>query len=312
MACRIKANHPTETVARTVIIQQYGGLIMSSLISVNNVSKSFGKKKVLSSVNFSVKAGQIVGLVGPNGAGKTTCLQAILGLTDFEGDISVLGLHPKKDRVSMLNDVTYIADVAILPKWLKVSQALTYMQDIHKNFNLEKAKGFLAKTNIALTDKVKMLSKGMVAQLHLALILAVDAKVLVLDEPTLGLDILTRRQFYNHLLEDFYTEEKCIVITTHQIEEIEHILTDVAFIKQGEIVLAQSTDEIRERFNLVSVSNEQLDNADALTPLFKNSMMGLTTMLFDNQDKEKLQGLGKVTVPSLADVFVGIMNKEMC
>ncbi|MFQ3210027.1 MAG: ABC-2 type transport system ATP-binding protein [Colwellia sp.] len=285
---------------------------MSSLISVNNVSKSFGKKKVLSSVNFSVNAGQIVGLVGPNGAGKTTCLQAILGLTDFEGDISVLGLHPKKDRVSMLNDVTYIADVAILPKWLKVSQALTYMQDIHKNFNLEKAEGFLAKTNIALTDKVKILSKGMVAQLHLALILAVNAKVLVLDEPTLGLDILTRRQFYNHLLEDFYTEEKCIVITTHQIEEIEHILTDVAFIKQGEIVLAQSTDEIRQRFNLVSVSNEQLDNAKALTPLFKNSMMGLTTMLFDNQDKEKLQSLGKVTVPSLADVFVGIMNKEMC
>ena len=212
----------------------------------------------------------------------------------------------------MLNDVTYIADVAILPKWLKVSQALSYMQDIHKNFNLEKAEGFLAKTNIALTDKVKMLSKGMVAQLHLALILAVDAKVLVLDEPTLGLDILTRRQFYNHLLEDFYTEDKCIVITTHQIEEIEHILTDVAFIRQGEIVLAQSTDEIRDRFNLVSVSNEQVDNADALTPLFKNSMMGLTTMLFDNQDKEKLQSLGKVTVPSLADVFVGIMNKEMC
>lgn len=284
---------------------------MSALISVNNVSKSFGKKQVLSSVNFSVEAGQIVGLVGPNGAGKTTCLQAILGLTDFDGDISVLGFHPKKDRVRMLNDVTYIADVAILPKWLKVSQALSYMQDIHKNFNLEKAKVFLAKTNILLTDKVKSLSKGMVAQLHLALILAVDAKVLVLDEPTLGLDILTRRQFYNHLLEDFYTEEKCIVITTHQIEEIEHILTDVAFIKQGEIVLAQSTDDIRERFNLVAVSNEQVDNADALAPLFRNSMMGLTTMLFDNQDKEKLQSLGKVTVPSLADVFVGIMNKEI-
>lgn len=284
---------------------------MSELISVNNVSKSFGKKQVLSSVNFTVSAGQIVGLVGPNGAGKTTCLQAILGLIDCEGDISVLGLHPKKERVKMLNDVTYIADVAILPTWLKVSQALTYMQDIHKNFNREKADIFLAKTNILLTDKVKALSKGMVTQLHLALILAIDAKVLILDEPTLGLDILTRRQFYTHLLEDFYNEDKCIVITTHQIEEIEHILTDVAFIRQGEIVLAQSTEEIRDRFSLVAVDNEHLHSAEALSPLFKNSMMGLTTMLFDQQDKETLQNLGKLTVPSLADVFVGMMNKEM-
>ena len=284
---------------------------MSELISVNNVSKSFGKKQVLSSVNFTVSAGQIVGLVGPNGAGKTTCLQAILGLIDCEGDISVLGLHPKKERVKMLNDVTYIADVAILPTWLKVSQALTYMQDIHENFNREKADIFLAKTNILLTDKVKALSKGMVTQLHLALILAIDAKVLILDEPTLGLDILTRRQFYTHLLEDFYNEDKCIVITTHQIEEIEHILTDVAFIRQGEIVLAQSTEEIRDRFSLVAVDNEHLHSAEALSPLFKNSMMGLTTMLFDQQDKETLQNLGKLTVPSLADVFVGMMNKEM-
>ena len=285
---------------------------MISLISISNLNKSYGSKKVLSGVNLSLNAGQIVGLVGPNGAGKTTCLQAILGLTDFEGDISVLGHHPRKDRVNMLKDVAYIADVAILPKWLKVSQALSYMQDIHPNFAIEKAKEFLAKTNIILTDKVKNLSKGMVAQLHLALILAIDAKVLILDEPTLGLDILTRRQFYSHLLEDFYTEDKCIVITTHQIEEIEHILTDVAFIQQGKIVLAQSTEDIKERFNLVSVTNEQLPQADELQPLFKNSMMGLTTMLFDNQDKQKLEGLGKVSVPSLADIFVGVMNKETC
>ncbi|MCJ8293058.1 MAG: ABC transporter ATP-binding protein [Colwellia sp.] len=285
---------------------------MSSLISISNLNKSYGSKKVLSGVNLSLNAGQIVGLVGPNGAGKTTCLQAILGLTDFEGDISVLGHHPRKDRVNMLKDVAYIADVAILPKWLKVSQALSYMQDIHPNFAIEKAQVFLAKTNIILTDKVKNLSKGMVAQLHLALILAIDAKVLILDEPTLGLDILTRRQFYSHLLEDFYTEDKCIVITTHQIEEIEHILTDVAFIQQGKIVLAQSTEDIKERFNLVSVTNEQLPQADELQPLFKNSMMGLTTMLFDNQDKQKLEGLGKVSVPSLADIFVGVMNKETC
>ena len=283
---------------------------MSSLISVSGLSKSYGSKKVLSGVNLSLNAGQIVGLVGPNGAGKTTCLQAILGLTDFDGDISVLGHHPRKDRVKMLNDVAYISDVAILPKWLKVSQALSYMKDIHPNFDIEKAQEFLAKTNIEAKDKVKALSKGMVAQLHLALILAIDAKVLILDEPTLGLDILTRRQFYSHLLEDFYNEEKCIVVTTHQIEEIEHILTDVAFIQQGKIVLAQSTDDIKARFNLVAVSNEKVTQADELQPLFKNSMMGLTTMLFDNQDKEMLQRLGKVTVPSLADVFVGIMNKE--
>ena len=284
---------------------------MSSLISVSDLNKSYGSKKILSGINLSLNAGQIVGLVGPNGAGKTTCLQAILGLTDFEGDISVLGHHPRKDRVKMLNDVAYIADVAILPKWLKVSQALSYMQDIHQNFNIEKAQEFLAKTNIDVKDKVKMLSKGMVAQLHLALILAIDAKVLILDEPTLGLDILTRRQFYSHLLEDFYNEDKCIVITTHQIEEIEHILTDVAFIQQGKIVLAQSTDDIKARFNLVAVTNENVPQADVLQPLFKNSMMGLTTMLFDNQDKETLQNLGTVSSPSLADVFVGVMSKEI-
>ncbi len=285
---------------------------MDSLITISNLTKSYGHKKVLSGVNLSLTAGQIIGLVGPNGAGKTTCLQAILGLTDYDGEINVLGHHPRKDRVSMLNDVAYISDVAILPKWLKVSQALSYMKNIHKNFDLDKAEQFLAKTNIAHRDKVKALSKGMVAQLHLALILAIDAKVLILDEPTLGLDILTRRQFYTHLLEDFYTEDKCIVVTTHQIEEIEHILTDVAFIQQGKIVLAQSTEEIKSRFDLVAVTSEQAPQADELQPLFKNSMMGLTTMLFDNQDKQTLHRLGKVTVPSLADVFVGIMNKETC
>lgn len=285
---------------------------MESLISITNVNKSYGSKQVLSGVDLTFTAGQIIGLVGPNGAGKTTCLQAILGLTDYDGEINVLGHHPRKDRVNMLKDVAYISDVAILPKWLKVSQALRYMNDIHPNFDSEKAEEFLAKTNIAHSDKVKALSKGMVAQLHLALILAIDAKVLVLDEPTLGLDILTRRQFYTHLLEDFYTEDKCILVTTHQIEEIEHILTHVAFIKDGKIVLSQSTDAIKARFDLVAVTNEQVQVANELKPLYKNSMMGLTTMLFDNQEKEILQGLGKVTVPSLADVFVGLMNKEIC
>jgi len=285
---------------------------MSELISITGLNKSYGKKHVVNDVNLSVHAGQIVGLVGPNGAGKTTCLQALLGLTDFEGDINVLGHHPRNDREKMLNDVAYISDVAILPKWLKVSQALTYMSEIHPNFDIEKASEFLAKTNILLNDKVKALSKGMVTQLHLALVLAVDAKVLVLDEPTLGLDILTRRQFYTHLLEDFYTEDKCIVITTHQIEEIEHILTDVAFIQEGKIVLAESADGIRERFKLLAVTQDNVEKAKQLKPLFSNSLMGLTTMLFDDQKAETLQMLGNISVPSLADIFVGVMTKEIC
>jgi ABC-2 type transport system ATP-binding protein len=285
---------------------------MSELISITGLNKSYGKKHVVNDVNLSVHAGQIVGLVGPNGAGKTTCLQALLGLTDFDGDINVLGHHPRKDREKMLNDVAYISDVAILPKWLKVSQALIYMSEVHPNFDIDKAREFLAKTNILLNDKVKALSKGMVTQLHLALVLAVDAKVLVLDEPTLGLDILTRRQFYTHLLEDFYTEDKCIVITTHQIEEIEHILTDVAFIQEGKIVLAESADGIRERFKLLAVTQDNVEQAKELKPLFSNSLMGLTTMLFDDQKADTLQALGKISVPSLADIFVGVMTKEIC
>ncbi|NQZ23312.1 MAG: ABC transporter ATP-binding protein [Colwellia sp.] len=285
---------------------------MSELISIKGLNKSYGKKHVVNDVNLTIHAGQIVGLVGPNGAGKTTCLQALLGLTDFEGDISVLGHHPRKDREKMLNDVAYISDVAILPKWLKVSQALIYMSEIHPNFDIEKARAFLAKTNILQNDKVKALSKGMVTQLHLALVLAIDAKVLVLDEPTLGLDILTRRQFYTHLLEDFYTEDKCIVITTHQIEEIEHILTDVAFIQEGRIVLAESADGIRERFKLLAVTQDNVAQAKQLKPLFSNSLMGLTTMLFDDQKADALQALGKISVPSLADIFVGVMTKEIC
>lgn len=284
---------------------------MSALISISGLNKSYQSHQVLNEVELTVQPGQILGLVGPNGAGKTTCLQALLGLTNYDGHIDVLGYNPKKQRDKMLNDVAYIADVAVLPKWLKVSQALSYMEGVHTNFNRSKAEGFLAKTNIPVSAKVKALSKGMVTQLHLALILAVDAKVLVLDEPTLGLDILTRRQFYNHLLEDFYTEEKCIIVTTHQIEEIEHILTDVAFIRDGKIALAQSVDEIRNRFNLLAVTNDNLDNAKALTPLFSNSLMGITSMLFDNVAADELASLGTVTSPSLADIFVGIMTKEV-
>ena len=283
---------------------------MSAMISISGLHKSYKNKQVLNDVNLTLKAGQILGLVGPNGAGKTTCLQALLGLTSYQGNIDVLGYNPSKNREKMLADVAYIADVAVLPKWIKVDQALTYMQGVHPNFNRQKAEAFLAKTNIPATAKVKTLSKGMVTQLHLALILAVDAKILILDEPTLGLDILTRRQFYTHLLEDFYDEDKCIIVTTHQIEEIEHILTDAAFIRDGKIVLAQSVDDIRSRFKLVAVDNEHLEQAKVHTPLFANSMMGITSMLFDNTDPAVLETLGKVSSPTLADIFVGVMTQE--
>jgi ABC-2 type transport system ATP-binding protein len=283
---------------------------MSAMISISGLHKSYKNMQVLNDVNLTLSAGQILGLVGPNGAGKTTCLQALLGLTSYEGDIDVLGYNPSKSREKMLVDVAYIADVAVLPKWIKVDQALTYMQGVHPNFNRQKAEAFLAKTNIPATSKVKNLSKGMVTQLHLALILAVDAKILILDEPTLGLDILTRRQFYAHLLEDFYDEDKCIIVTTHQIEEIEHILTDAAFIRDGKIVLNQSVDDIRNRFKLVAVDNDHLEQAKTYNPLFSNTMMGITSMLFDNSDPLVLATLGKVSSPSLADIFVGVMTQE--
>ena len=283
---------------------------MSAMISISGLQKSYKNEQVLNDVNLTLSAGQILGLVGPNGAGKTTCLQALLGLISYDGNIDVLGYNPRKNREKMLADVAYIADVAVLPKWIKVSQALTYMQGVHPNFNRQKAEAFLAKTNIPATAKVNTLSKGMVTQLHLALILAVDAKILILDEPTLGLDILTRRQFYTHLLEDFYDKDKCIIVTTHQIEEIEHILTDVAFIREGKIVLNQSVDDIRIRFKLVAVDNEHFELAKTYNPLFTTSMMGITSMLFDNAAPEVLATLGKVSSPTLADIFVGVMTQE--
>ncbi|MGJ8682565.1 ABC transporter ATP-binding protein [Paraglaciecola sp.] len=283
---------------------------MSELISIKQLSKSYKKKHVLKGIDISVSEGQILGLVGPNGAGKTTCLHALLGLTSFEGEIDILGCNPKGNRERMLNQVAYISDVAVLPKWMTGLQALDYVQGIHPKFNRQKAEGFLAKTNINPKDKIKALSKGMVTQLHLALILAIDAKVLVLDEPTLGLDALTRRQFYTHLLEDFYDETKCIVITTHQIEEIENILTDVAFIKEGELALVESVDAIRNRFKLLAVPNENLSQAAAYNPLYSNKMMGMTSMLFDGVHEQELAELGQISSPSLADIFVGVMTQE--
>ncbi|WP_286233005.1 ABC transporter ATP-binding protein [Thalassotalea sediminis] len=284
---------------------------MNEVLSLKQVSKSYKDIKVVDNVNLSVKPGQILGLVGPNGAGKTTCLQALLGLISYQGDINVLGFEPRKNRAEMLEHVAYIADVAVLPKWLTAQQAITYMSGVHPKFDADKARMFLAKTNIKESSKIGTLSKGMVTQLHLALILALDVSLLVLDEPTLGLDILTRRQFYSHLLEDFYNEEKSIVVTTHQIEEIEHILTDVAFIQEGKIVLSESVEHIRDRFKLVAVADENQKAATAMAPICTNRLMGITTMLFDHHSQAELESVGKVTSPSLADIFVGVMAKEV-
>ncbi|MFC3094381.1 ABC transporter ATP-binding protein [Alteromonas sediminis] len=288
---------------------------MDTLISIKGLNKQYSGKPVLDNITFDVQQGQILGLVGPNGAGKTTCLQAILGLVNCEGSIDVLGFDPKQKREKMLTEVAYIADVAVLPKWLKVSQALDYMQGVHPKFDREKALNFLQKTNIPANAKVKALSKGMVTQLHLALILAIDAKVLILDEPTLGLDILTRRQFYTHLLEDFYNDDKCIIVTTHQIEEIENILTHVAFIKDGCIALHDSVDNLKSRFKLVNVARDKVDAAKAMNPLYTHSMMGITTLLTDSEQipsdtQLAPEDFGDIATPSMADIFVGVMTQE--
>jgi ABC-2 type transport system ATP-binding protein len=288
---------------------------VNTLISVEDLKKSYGNKTILNNINLTVEPGQILGLVGANGAGKTTCLQAILGLINYHGNIKVAGFKPNKQRAQMLNDVAYISDVAVLPKWMKVKQALSYMEGIHPNFDISIALSFLEKTNIGLSSKVKQLSKGMVTQLHLALILAIDAKVLILDEPTLGLDILTRRQFYTHLIEDFYTPDKCIVVTTHQIEEIEHLLTNVAFIKSGEIIVNETTASLEERFKLLNVSSDKLALCEQFSPIHSNTMMGVSTLLIDCQlcteeQKDMLKDIGEVRSPSMADIFVATMSRE--
>ncbi|MDO6428770.1 ABC transporter ATP-binding protein [Thalassotalea sp. 1_MG-2023] len=284
---------------------------MSAVVSLKQVSKYYKKTKVVDNVDLSVEKGQILGLVGPNGAGKTTCLQAMLGLISYQGEIDILGFEPRKNRAQMLENVAYIADVAVLPKWLTAAQAIKYMAGVHPKFNADKARSFLAKTNIKESSKVGTLSKGMITQLHLALILALEVSVLILDEPTLGLDILTRRQFYSHLLEDFYTEDKAIVVTTHQIEEIEHILTDVAFIQDGKVIIAESVEQIKNKFKLVAVSDQCQEQACDMLPLCTNRLMGITTMLFDQHTREQLEAVGKVSTPSLADIFVGVMAKEV-
>lgn len=281
---------------------------MEAIIHAQGIRKSYGKKIALNNINLTIPAGRIVGLIGPNGAGKTTLLKGILGLAQVEGDLHVLGLNPFSDRVKLLEDVSFIADTAILPRWIKVSEAVDYVAGVHPKFSREKATGFLAKTNITPNNKVADLSKGMVTQLHLALIMAIDSKLLVLDEPTLGLDIIYRKQFYEALLNDYYDAQKTIVITTHQVEEIEGILTDLIFINNGEILLETSMEDIGRSFFELQVDAANKEAAMALKPIHIRSVLGGYNMVFENIDSDQLSVLGKVSTPSVADLFVAKMQ----
>ena len=281
---------------------------MSSLIRAQGLCKHYGKKTILKQVNFDIAAGRIVGLIGPNGSGKTTTLKAILGLTSFEGELSVLGFDPRTERDALMNEVCFIADVAILPRWLRVCDAIAFVEGVHPKFNRDKAERYIANTKLKPTMKVKAMSKGMVVQLHLALVMAIDAKLLVLDEPTLGLDVMYRKQFYQNLLEDYFDENKTIVITTHQVEEIEHILSDVLFIREGEIVLQSSMEDLAKRFVEVSVDTNQKAQADALHPLDQRAVFGKTAMLFDGIDAQDLSQFGPCKTPGVSDVFVAMMK----
>ncbi|HWV14528.1 MAG TPA: ABC transporter ATP-binding protein [Cellvibrio sp.] len=283
---------------------------MEMVIQARGLCKSYGAKTALDNINLEVGAGRIVGLIGPNGAGKTTLLKGILGLANMEGELRVLGLNPFRERVNLLQDVCFIADTAILPRWIKVSEALEYVAGVHPKFNREKALGFLEKTNIKLTDKVKNLSKGMVTQLHLALIMAIDSRLLVLDEPTLGLDIIYRKQFYESLLNDYYDANKTIVITTHQVEEIEGILTDLIFIDDGRVILQMDMDEVPRQFFELQVDASNKDLASALDPMHSRAILGGWSMIFENVDPSRLAPLGRVSTPSIADLFVAKMQAK--
>jgi ABC-2 type transport system ATP-binding protein len=279
-------------------------------IEAHGLRKSFGTTVALDGVNLSVDDGRILGLIGPNGAGKTTALNAMLGLTPFEGQLRVLGRNPWTERDQLMRDVCFIADVAVLPRWLKVSHALDYVTGVHPRFDRAKAEGFLAKTTIKQTSKVRELSKGMVTQLHLALVMAIDARLLVLDEPTLGLDILYRKQFYDALLNDYFDRNRTIVVTTHQVDEIEHVFTDLMFINRGRIVLSCSMDEFSARYLEVTVNPDKLAAARAVKAIYERQALGRTILLFDQVDRNKLAAFGEVRTPSISDVFVAVMGND--
>jgi ABC-2 type transport system ATP-binding protein len=281
----------------------------NTVITARNLRKAYRNKLALNDTSFQIEAGKIIGLIGPNGAGKTTALKAILGLVPFDGDLKVLGLDPRKQRDELMNEVCFIADVAVLPRWIKVKEAIDFVDGIHPRFDRAKCERFIANTQLNPNLRVREMSKGMIVQLHLALVMAIDAKLLVLDEPTLGLDILYRKQFYQRLLEDYFDEQKTIIITTHQVEEIENILTDVMFIRDGRIVLTSPMEEVADRYTEVLASAEHVDAARALKPIDERALpFGKTVMLFDGVPRQQLAALGETRNPGLADLFVAIMK----
>lgn len=279
-----------------------------SVVSARNLSKRYGAAKAVDGISFEIPAGRIIGLIGPNGSGKTTTLKAMLGLTPFDGELTVLGRDPRTQRDALMRDVCFIADVAVLPRWLKVSEALDFVAGVHPQFNRAKAERYIAATKLKPGMKVKEMSKGMVVQLHLALVMAIDARLLVLDEPTLGLDILYRKQFYQNLLEDYFDHDKTILITTHQVEEVEHILSDVMFIREGHLVLTASMDEVAQRFTEVMVAPEREAVALAMNPIAQRAVFGKSVMLFDGVSRATLAALGEARTPGLADLFVAKMT----
>jgi len=281
---------------------------MTNVVEARNLSKNFGDFVALDSASFDIPLGRIVGVIGANGAGKTTMLNAILGIASYDGELSVMGLNPAKERAKLMNDVCFISDVATLPKFMKVSDVLDYVESVHPKFSRERAMSFVNKTSIPLDKKVKALSKGMTTQLHLAVVMAIDAKLLVLDEPTLGLDIIFRKNFYSALLEEYFDEERTIVITTHQVEEIEHILTDVIFIKDGRIVLDTDMDSLGSQFIELMVDPGKEGEADALNPISKGAAFGQKTYVYKSVDRETLKALGETRRLGLADVFVATVE----
>jgi ABC-2 type transport system ATP-binding protein len=284
------------------------------VIEARGLSKAFGTTIALDRINLNVEEGRILGLIGPNGAGKSTALNAILGLTPYQGELRVLGRDPWSERDQLMRDVSFIADVAVLPRWMRVSQALEYMAGVHPRFDCGKAEGFLAKTDIRSASKVRELSKGMVTQLHLAVVMAIDARLLVLDEPTLGLDILYRKQFYDSLLNDYYDRTRTIVVTTHQVEDVQHVLTDLMFINRGRIVLECSMEEFELRYMEVTVNPDRVAAARALNPIHERQVLGRSILLFDlkvnHVDRQQLAAIGEVRTPSIADLFVAVMGNS--
>ena len=281
---------------------------MSTVIHARDLTKRYGSSLALDHASFEVESGRIVGLIGPNGAGKTTALKAILGLTDFEGELNVLGLDPRKQRHELMQHVCFIADVAVLPRWIRVGEAVDFVAGVHPRFSRKRCQDFLARTKLKPTMRVRELSKGMVVQLHLALVMAIDARLLVLDEPTLGLDIIYRKEFYQSLLEDYFDHERTILVTTHQVEEIERILTDLVFIKDGKITLSAPMDVVGERFTEVLVGPEQREHALSFKPLSERQVFGKSVFLFDGPKRGELAALGEIHKPSVADIFVATMK----